>query len=263
MSSDEIVVERDGAVAVIRLNRPSRGNSVTPSVVARLGSTAAELAHDDHVRALVLTGTGRVFCAGADATEMHEVFREAGMDGLCDYLGDVWMPAVQTTVRTLWALEVPVVAAVNGAATAGGLDFSLTCDVRLAATGSRFAESYVNLGMVPVAGGAFLLPLQVGMQAATQMLVDGRLISSDRALALSLVSAVHEPAELVPAAVDLAASLATGPRATVAETKRILRRRWTPTLHDTLDESLQANIRLLRTPAVREALRGVLEKFSG
>jgi 2-(1,2-epoxy-1,2-dihydrophenyl)acetyl-CoA isomerase len=258
--ADEIVVEMRGDVAVVRLNRPSRGNSVTPAVVQALGRTAEDLSGD--ARALVLTGTGRVFCAGADATEMHEVFLTSGMDGLCDYLSDVWMPAVQATVRALWALPVPVVAAINGAATAGGLDFALTCDARLAAPSARFAESYVNLGMVPVAGGAFLLPWLVGPAAAMEILATGRLIDAVRAHELSVVSAIHEPDALVPAAVDLAGRLASGPASTFAHTKRIMRQRWTKGLDVALDESLAANIQLLRTDDVRRALQGVLEKFS-
>ena len=162
----------------MRLNRPDRGNSVTPDVVTRLGDAVRDLAETDEIGAVVLTGTGSVFCAGADVKDMFEIYSSDGADGLMEYLGVTWMPAVQRTVRLLWSAPKPLIAAYNGAATAGGLDFGLSCDVRLSARSARFAESYVNLGMVPVAGGAYLLPLLVGLSAATRMIASGAFIDA-------------------------------------------------------------------------------------
>src|SRR4249919_3219249 len=99
-----------------------------------MGEAVQELAETKGIGAVVLTGTGTVFCAGADVREMFDVYNADGPDGLMDYLADTWMPAVQRTVRQLWNAPVPVVAAYNGAATAGGLDFGLACDVRIAAS---------------------------------------------------------------------------------------------------------------------------------
>ena len=146
---DDIVISSADGVGTVRLNRPDRGNSVTPDVVTRMGEAVHDLAETDGIGAVVLTGTGKVFCAGADVREMFDVYHADGPDGLMGYLADTWMPAVQRTVRQLWNAPVPVVAAYNGAATAGGLDFGLACDVRIAASTARFAESYVNLGHGP------------------------------------------------------------------------------------------------------------------
>jgi 2-(1,2-epoxy-1,2-dihydrophenyl)acetyl-CoA isomerase len=257
----DIVVDRCDRIAVVRLNRPSRGNSVTPTVVAQLGDTVHELCRDESADGIVITGTGRVFCAGADVREMYHVFIDSGPDGLCGYLADVWMPAVQQTVRKLWHARKPVVAAVNGAATAGGLDFALTCDARIAVPSARFAESYANLGMVPVAGGGFLLPLVIGLPAATAMLASGELIDAERALQLALVESLHSPEQLVDAAAGLARRLASGPSTTFAEMKRIARQHATPQLEATLTESLQANISLIARDEVRQRIVAVMEKY--
>jgi enoyl-CoA hydratase/carnithine racemase len=258
---DEVVVEA-AEIGLVRLNRPGRGNSVTPAVVAEFGEAVQRLCEQDEVRAVVLTGTGSVFCAGADVREMHDVYRNDGPDALMDYLGDVWMPAVQRTVRLLWGASKPVVAAFNGSATAGGLDFGLACDFRVAASTARFAESYVNLGMVPVAGGAFLLPLLAGLPAATALLGSGRLVDAAEALDLRIVNEVCEPHELDARARQIASDLGRGPAETFARVKRIARGSSTPALEAALQESLDANIALIALPEIRDQILAVMERFS-
>jgi enoyl-CoA hydratase/carnithine racemase len=258
----DVVVESGEPVGVVRLNRPDRANSITPEVATRLGEAVGELGADDSVRAIVLTGTGSVFCAGADVREMHAVFRKDGADGLMGYLAEVWMPAVQTLVRLLWGVPKPLVAAFNGAATAGGLDFGLACDARVASSTARFAESYVNLGMVPVAGGAYLLPLVVGLPAATELLATGSFIDAERAHALGLVSEVCAPEVLRARAIEVAAGLARGPASTFARLKQVSRRGATEDLDRALRESYQANVDLIAGDDVRRRIVAVMEKYS-
>ena len=258
----DVIVEASEATAFIRLNRPHRGNSVTPKVVTEFGSAVVQACATDSVRAIVLTGTGSVFCAGADVQEMHAVFTADGEDGLMDYLSDVWMPAVQQTVRAIWTAPKPLVAAFNGAATAGGLDFGLACDVRVAATTARFAESYVNLGMIPVAGGAFLLPIVVGLSAATELLASGQLIDAARAHELKLVDHVCAPDALEARAIELATALAHGPSETFAHLKRIVRSAAAPDFDNALRASYEANVELISRPDVRKCIVAVMERFS-
>ncbi len=259
---DDIVVTTTDGVGTVRLNRPDRGNSVTPDVVRRMGEAVEELCATDGVRAVVLTGTGKVFCAGADVREMFDVWRADGPDGLMDYLAVTWMPAVQRTVRQLWGAPRPVVAAYNGSATAGGLDFGLACDVRIAADTARFAESYVNLGMVPVAGGAYLLPSLIGLAPASRMIATGAFVSADEALRLGLVSEVCGGAELPDRAQALAAALAHGPVETYAHAKGIARLAASVELDAALDASLAANVELIALPEVRQSILAVMERYS-
>jgi 2-(1,2-epoxy-1,2-dihydrophenyl)acetyl-CoA isomerase len=258
----DVVIEVDGPVGVVRLNRPERGNAVTPAVVTQLGEAVTELGEAESVRAIVLTGTGEVFCAGADVREMSAIFVEAGPDGFLDYHVDVWWPSVQSAVRALWYVPKPLVAAFNGAATAGGLDFGLACDARVASPTARFAESYVNLGMVPVAGGAFLLPLVVGLPAAMDLLASGQLIDAERALAIGLVQEICAPEELESRAAEIALRLAHGTAETFRLTKRIARRAATEELERVLRESFEANVGLLKLEEVRSSVVAVMEKYA-
>jgi 2-(1,2-epoxy-1,2-dihydrophenyl)acetyl-CoA isomerase len=258
----DVVVEAAGPTGIVRLNRPQRGNSVTPTVVTELGERVRELGEIESVRAIILTGTGSVFCAGADVQEMDAIFREEGVDGFVKYHVDVWWPAVQQAVRALWGVPKPLVAALNGAATAGGLDFGLACDVRVAASTARFAESYVNLGMVPVAGGVFLLPLVVGISAATELLASGEFIDAHRALSLGLVNEVCAPDELDARAAAMASRLASGPAETFARTKQIARRAATAEFERVLRESYQANVELVERDDVRSRIVAVMERYS-
>jgi enoyl-CoA hydratase/carnithine racemase len=259
---DDIVISRRDSIGTVRINRPDRGNSVTPDVVARLGDAVQDLAGSADVGAIVLTGTGSVFCAGADVKDMFEVQTAHGADGLMDYLGTTWMPAVQRTVRTLWSAPKPVVAAYNGAATAGGLDFGLSCDVRLAARSARFAESYVNLGMVPVAGGAYLLPAVIGHAAASRMIASGAFIDADEALRLGMVAEVCDDEALLQRAHEVAIEMTHGPSATFARAKQVARAASTAELDAALDESLAANIDLIALPDVRARILDVLERYA-
>lgn len=258
----DIVVSKTNGIGTVRLNRPRRGNSVTPDVVTRMGDAVGELAETDGVDAIVLTGTGKVFCAGADVQEMFCVYTADGADGLMTYLSETWMPAVQQTVRRLWYASAPVIAAYNGAATAGGLDFGLACDLRLAADSARFAESYVNLGMIPVAGGAFLLPTLIGQAAAARMIGMGTFVGAQEALRLGLVEEIHPADELGDRAHQLAISMTRGPAATYSKAKSVMRAAHTPGLEDALDRSLTANVELLARQEVRESVLAVMERFS-
>ncbi|RZL84498.1 MAG: enoyl-CoA hydratase/isomerase family protein [Rhodococcus sp. (in: high G+C Gram-positive bacteria)] len=259
---DDLVVSVAEGIGTVRLNRPDRGNSVTPDVVRRMGEAVNELAETDGIGAVILTGTGKVFCAGADVQEMYDVYNADGPDGLMDYLAATWMPAVQQTVRFLWNAPVAVVAAYNGSATAGGLDFGLACDARIASSRARFAESYVNLGMVPVAGGAYLLPSLIGLPAASRMIATGEFVSADDALAIGMIAEICDPDDLPSRATDLARRMTHGPTATYAQVKRIARAAATAELESALQASLAANIELLVRPEVRSSVLAVMERYS-
>ena len=214
------------------------------------------------MRAVVLTGTGKVFCAGADVREMFDVYNADGADGLMTYLAETWMPAVQRTVRLLWSAPLPVVAAYNGSATAGGLDFGLACDTRLAASTATFAESYVNLGMVPVAGGAYLLPSLIGLAPASRMIATGEFISADTALQLGMVAEVCDASLLAQRATEIAREMTQGPARTYARAKQVARARATKDLDTALQASLAANIELIALAEVRDRIVNVMERYS-
>ena len=262
MDESDVVISVADGVGTVRLNRPDRGNSVTPKVVAQLGQAVAELAETDGIGAVVLTGTGKVFCAGADVREMFEVYTDDGPDGLMDYLSTTWMPAVQRTVLQLWDAPVPVVAAYNGAATAGGLDFGLACDVRIASSTARFAESYVNLGMVPVAGGAYLLPSLIGSAQALHMIASGSFITASEALAYGMLNEVCDVDDLPRRSIEVARQMTSGPKRTYAAAKHVARSAGRADLQNALAASLAANIDIIAHDDVRARILAVMERFS-
>jgi len=194
--------------------------------------------------------------------EMFDVYNADGADGLMTYLAETWMPAVQRTVRLLWSAPLPMVAAYNGAATAGGLDFGLACDTRLAASTATFAESYVNLGMVPVAGGAYLLPSLIGLAPASRMIATGEFISADTALQLGMVAEVCDASLLAQRATEIAREMTQGPAGTYARAKQVARARATKDLDTALQASLAANIELIALAEVRDRIVNVMERYS-
>ncbi len=183
----ELIVERDGAVARLRLNRPEQRNALTPDLVHALLDELDVVDADNSVRCVVLTGEGKAFCAGYDITRISSAGGgEVGAGArLVEQLG--------LRVR---GLRVPAVAKVNGAASGAGCDLAVSCDVRFASSTARFAMPPARLGVLYEAGGMRRLVQTVGVATAKEMLLGGELIDADRARAVGLVNRVVEPEEL-------------------------------------------------------------------
>lgn len=211
----------DGVV-LLTLNRPERGNGVVPDLVRDLLGALTTLEEDREVRAVVLTGAGRHFCAGADLKAMRRYLDEDLPRTHEPYNARVLFPVTQRLV----ASRLPIVAAINGGATAGGLDLALACDLRIASTEAKMGETYINLGLPPGNGGTYFLPRLVGSGLAAELALTGDIIGADRALAIGLVNSVVAPDELLPAAVRLAAKIATKSWRAVEATKQALRSSW-------------------------------------
>ncbi|MFC4006189.1 enoyl-CoA hydratase/isomerase family protein [Nonomuraea purpurea] len=198
--SVDVLLDVDGPVAVVTLNRPAKLNAITPDMAAALRACLSRVDSDPAIRVAVLTGAGeRSFCVGSDIRELDEYatpweFRNRG-----DY-GDA--------VR---ALRKPIIAAVNGYAYGGGLELAMACDIRLAAENATFAAPEIKLGWIGGSGQSALLAHAVGPGNAAVMLLTGDPIDADRARAWGLVTEVYPPGELAKAAKDLAATIARRP----------------------------------------------------
>ena len=209
-----LVVGGDG-VALLELNRPDRLNAFTRPMIAEWTAALAQIADDNRVRAVVLTGAGRAFCAGADTSDMT-VMQAADNVERKKYL---WKE-IQKIPLAMERIEVPVIAAVNGTARGAGLDMALMCDIRLCAQSSTFAESYINMGVISGDGGTWFLPRVVGVARALEMLWTGRVVEAAEAERIGLVSRVVPDADLRNEAIALARSVAAQPREAVAMMKR-------------------------------------------
>jgi len=203
-------------VRTITLDRADKLNAVNGALAASFPSAVADAAAEDGVRVVVVTGTGRAFCAGLDLSEPPSLPSSTRAERLDPY---AW---VGTWVRTLLSCEKPVIAAVNGAAAGAGFGLALACDVRIVAASARMTAGYVRRGLSPDAGVSWLLPRLVGVSRATEFLLSGREMDAEEAERIGL-AALRVPDERFRDAVgEYARRLAAGPPIAFALTKRLL-----------------------------------------
>ncbi|MBN9097903.1 MULTISPECIES: enoyl-CoA hydratase-related protein [unclassified Pseudonocardia] len=198
-----VTVDRDGAVAVLTLNRPDKLNALDHAMRSELAERAAEVQAETAVRAVVLTGAGRAFCAGGDIAAMS-----ARPDAV---QARTWMRSANASTLALLAIEKPLIVAVNGVAAGVGFSITLTGDVRLAAEGARMIASFANVGLVPDGGGLWLLSRMVGLHRAKEMFLFAETLEAKQAQRLGLVREIHPAGELLPAAMAMAHRFAEGP----------------------------------------------------
>lgn len=222
MSEPFLIVERDGPVVTVTLNRPDERNAISKADhIAQIVDFCAATTADASVKAVVLTGAGSAFCAGGNVKNMRD--RIGMFEGSPYELRNKYREGIQLIPTALYELEVPVVAAVNGPAIGAGLDLACMCDVRIAAEGAIFAESFVKLGIVPGDGGAWLLPRIIGNARASLMTLTGDAIDTARALEYGLISEAVAPGDLLNRAREIAARIASNPGHATRLAKRLLR----------------------------------------
>jgi enoyl-CoA hydratase len=247
----------DGVV-LLTLNRPDRGNGVVPEMAADLLTALTELDRDTSVRCLVLTGAGRQFSAGADLKAMQAYLAEDFPRTHEPYNARVLFPVTQRLV----ASRLPTIAAINGGATAGGLDLALACDLRICSSAAKLGETYINLGLPPGNGGSWFLPRLVGSGMAAELSLTGDVIDARRALEIGLVNRVVEPSELIPTAVELATRIASKPWRALEATKQALRSTWQVDLATAMTAGYWAVAALHHGPNLPEGVTAFLEHRS-
>ncbi|ORW23646.1 hypothetical protein AWC19_11280 [Mycobacterium palustre] len=188
----DVLIERDGPVGVVTINRPARLNAVNPETGDTLRSAFLELEADSRIRAAVLTGAGRGFCAGADIS--------GDVGNARDVLLNSWNPLV----LTMRSLQLPIIAAINGVAAGAGVSLTLACDLRVAATSARFELSFAKIGLMPDAGLTWLLPRVIGLGRANEMALLGGRLSATEARDWGLVNKLSEDGEALADAVAMA-----------------------------------------------------------
>jgi enoyl-CoA hydratase/carnithine racemase len=247
--SGSVRVERSDGVAVVTVDNPPV-NALPDAVLEALGQTAAELAGDRSVRAVVLTGAGdKTFMAGADLAEFQRL-----LDGHGSIEEHVAL--TRRTLERLEALPQPVVAAVQAAAMGGGLEVALVCDLIVADPGARLGLPEVRLGLMPGAGGTQRLPRRIGPGAARELLLLGRAIDAEEAHRLGLVNRVSAPGAALAESLELATRLAALPARAVASIKQVLGAEEAAGL----DREREAFLELFRSDDAREGVAAFVEK---
>jgi len=198
MSEPILLVDREGPVATITLNRPEAMNALSKALRDAIGSTFRELEQDEGVRVAIVTGAGRAFCAGYDLKELSE-----------GVTGDTADSAASDMADAIAAFSGPVIAAINGHAITGGFELALACDVLIASEKARFADTHARVGILPGWGLSQKLPRMIGVSRAKEISLSGNFVEAEQALAWGLVNRVVRPDELTLACQVLAADMAS------------------------------------------------------
>ena len=246
-----LAVDRDGDVVHLHLNRPEALNALDVPLARALAQAARELCADPQVRAVVLSGVGRAFCAGGDLAQMQAdpvpVAREL-------------IEALHEAIVHLNALRAPVLASVHGVVAGAGVSLLLACDLAIAAEGTRFNLAYVNVGASCDGSSSWSLPRVVGLRKALEIALLGESLDAAEALRLSLVNRVVPAAELEAQTRRLAQQLASGPTRALGEMKQLLRGSQQASLREQLDAEAAAFLRCAATQDFNDALSAFIGK---
>ncbi len=254
-----ILTEKRGHVAILTLNRPDAMNALgAPGDGDQVAAACAAINADREIRAVVLTGAGRAFSAGGDVKAMKA--REGAFAGNGVELRDGYRNNIHRVVRSIYGLEVPSIAAVNGPAIGLGCDVACMTDIRIAAEGARFGVTFLKLGLIPGDGGAWLLPRTIGMSRASELLFTGDVVDAATAEKWGLVSKVVPAETLMDEAIALAERIAQQPPHALRLAKSLLKHGQT-TSYDTLMEmSAAAQAISHLTDDHMEGVEALLEK---
>jgi len=211
MSYENIIFEKDGAIAVLKVNRPKSLNALNPATVKEIAACLEEIRQDSSIRCLIVTGEGdRAFVAGADISAMVNMTATEG---------HTFSALGLNVFRQLEILPIPVIAAVNGFALGGGTELALACDLIIAADKAKFGQPEINLGIIPGFGGTQRLARRIGLPLARELIFSGDMIDAETALRYGLANKVVSLADLMSEAKALAQKLATKPPVAIRQAK--------------------------------------------
>ncbi|HSV83094.1 MAG TPA: enoyl-CoA hydratase-related protein [Ramlibacter sp.] len=253
--SELLKYEIADGVATITLNRPEKMNAFTGEMLDKWVQSLEDARTNPEVRVIVMTGTGRAFTTGGDVEGFGASAQQTAA-GIRKHL----VEGVQRLPRKLAEIDKPVIAALNGFATGGGLDIALACDIRFAAESARFAETYAKMGLIPGAGGAYLLPRLVGTAKALELFWGCEWVEAREAERIGLVNKVFPDAELMEGTYAFARKVAAGAPLAIQTIKRVMRRGLDQDLDSALD-LVASTMPIVRTSEDhQEALAAFKEK---
>jgi 2-(1,2-epoxy-1,2-dihydrophenyl)acetyl-CoA isomerase len=238
MDFREIIYSKENRVATITLNRPAKLNAYSEVMVHEVITALSDARDDDEVRAVIITGAGRGFCSGGDISRDFQYparYRGHRMEAMLEMRENM-----HQLVTLLRRFDKPTIAAVNGAAVAGGLTLALCCDFRIAAESAKLGDTSLKFALVPDEGGAYLFPMYMGLQNALRMSLFSEVYPASQAKQLGLVTEVVSDEELMPAARRWAERLADGPPIAIRMTKRMMYKQQTMGLENALEDAALA-----------------------
>ncbi|MDQ7028948.1 MAG: enoyl-CoA hydratase-related protein [Ardenticatenia bacterium] len=256
MAYETLLYAKEDGVLTITLNRPDKLNAANDTMLNELQEAFKQAGRDEEVRAVILTGAGRGFCAGQDLASVEERLHGGGRMDYGAHLRHTYNPLILRIRR----LPKPVIAAVNGVAAGAGMSLVMACDLRVAAESASFLQAFVRVGLVPDSGSTWMLPRLIGMARATELMLTGRRISAQEALDWGLINKVVPDNALMEEVNTLAGELAKAPTKVIGYIKRALDFAATRPLDEALEYEADMQELAGRTEDHLEGLRAFLEK---
>lgn len=260
-SYNALTLQVEAGIAVLTLNRPEKRNAISDDMRTELIDALELVTRDNAIRALVLTGNGKGFCAGGDVAGMQR--RMEAPAGEVAFNGWSRQQRVHHTVSLLHSMPKPTIAAVNGAAAGLGADMALSCDFVIASDDASFAWSYIKRGLIPDGGGMYFLPRRVGLSRAKELIFSGRRVDAKEALALGIADRASKPESLLADAKAWAAEMSQGSATAIALGKAILNRSFELPAEQVFAQGSQAQAICYTTSEHRESVLAFLDKTSG
>jgi enoyl-CoA hydratase/carnithine racemase len=258
MATDLIELQVDAGVATLSLNRPDKRNAINDDLRTQLAQVLEHVRADPQVRALVLTGNGKAFCAGGDIEGMAARLKlPPGEVAFRGWSRQQQVHHVQTLLHTL---PIPTIAAVNGPAAGLGADTALACDFIVASRAASFTWSYIHRGLVPDGGAMYFLPRRVGLPRAKELIFSGRKVEPEEALQLGIADLLSAPESLLADARAFAARLSTGSRTALALGKTLLKQSFELTSEEVFARGSQAQAICYTSAEHRASVEDFLSK---
>lgn len=259
MQEKDLLLEINGVVARLTLNRPDRRNPLGHNDDGQMFETATKTINDNkNLRCVIMTGAGKSFSAGGDLKAMRERTGDFGGSEL--ELRDHYRESIQRIIRSLWNVEVPVIGAINGAAIGLGNDVASLCDIRIAAASAKFGATFLKLGLLPGDGGAWLLPRHIGWSRAAQLFYTGDVIDAQTACEWGLVSEVVPDEKLNETVQALAERICQQPPQALRMTKKLMRDGSMASFETVMEMSAALQVILQNTEDHKEAVNAFFEK---
>lgn len=255
-TSDEVLYSVEDGIATVTLNRPERMNTISGPMLNQLGLLLLKADADKDVRCVILTGTGRAFCAGLDLTS---AVKGEGIGSQTSAQSPT-LDLKTTPPTVLFNMDTPTICALNGAAAGYGLDTALGCDIRIMGQSGKLAAAFTKRGIVPESGGTWFLPRMIGWAKASELIFTGRTLLANEALEMGLTNHVVPDAEVMDFARSLAREIADNAPLAVQASKRMMRMGLSETFNDHVHHVYLQLLPLIRSEDAREGMLAFLEK---
>lgn len=256
-ASDPVLYEVSENVATITLNRPERMNTISGDMLDLLTELLVKADRDPEVRAIILTGTGRAFCAGLD---LSNAGKDGGTGIASNTVTVAHLDLRNTPPTVLFEMDTPTICALNGSAAGYGMDTALGCDIRVMGEGAKMAAAFTKRGIVPESGGTWYLPRLIGWSKAAELIFTGRTLSAADCLKMDLVSHVVPDAEVASKARELAKEIASNAPLAVQASKRMMRMGLEEKFADHVHHVFLQLLPLLRSEDAKEGMTAFMQK---